>query len=348
MKMNKLGREQLAVSELCLGTMTWGSQDAPEAAVRQIETVLERGINFIDTAELYPVNPIRVETVGRTEEIIGDWIAANPSRRAEFVLATKVTGPSPSVRDGEGFSGAILRKTVEASLARLRTDYIDLYQLHWPMRGSYHFRQNWGYDPSGQNREETVAHMRDVLGAAQELVTAGKIRHLGLSNETAWGTMMWLHLAREMGAPEVISVQNEYSLMCRYYDLDMAELSANEGVRCLSYSPLAMGILSGKYGDGSTVPKGSRREINPELGGRSVGRAFEAAQAYVAVAQKHGLSPVAMALRWVADRPFMGSVIFGARNEMQLEEVLSAAKLTLSDEVRADLDAVHRAYPMPY
>ena len=347
MKTNTLAGGALEVSELCLGSMTWGSQNSEDEGHAQIDMALERGINFIDTAELYPVNPVRAETIGDTEEIIGNWLART-GRRGEVILATKVAGDSKSVRGGEGFSGAIVRKTVEASLKRLQTDVIDIYQLHWPMRGSYAFRQNWGFDASRQSREDTLEHMRGVLGAMKEIVASGKVRHFGLSNESAWGTQMWLQVAREMDAPEVVTIQNEYSLMCRLYDLDLAELSANEDVKLLAYSPLATGILTGKYHGGKTIPIGSRMSLNKNLGGRVTPQAWPAAQAYIEIAERHGLNPTQMALRWAADRPFMGSVIFGATSLKQLEIALGAAEITLGDDVRAEIDAAHRMHPMPF
>lgn len=347
MKTNTIAGGALEVSELCLGSMTWGTQNTQSEGHAQIDMALDHGINFIDTAEMYPVNPVSAETVGRTEEIIGTWLART-GRRADVVLATKVSGDSKAIRGGEGFSGAIIPHTIDASLKRLQTDAIDIYQLHWPMRGSYHFRQNWGFDASGQNREETLDHMRGVLEAMQAAVDAGKVRHFGLSNESAWGTAMWLKVAREMGAPEVATIQNEYSLLCRHYDLDLAELSANEDVALLAYSPLATGILTGKYHDGKTVPFGSRMSLNATLGGRVTPRVWPAAQAYLEIAERHGLDPVQMALRWAADRPFMGSVIFGATTPEQLTRALGTVDVALPPAVNAEIAAAHKAHPLPF
>ncbi len=338
----------LELSELCLGTMLWGTRNTAEEAHRQIDRALDAGVNCIDTAEMYPVNPISAETVGKSEEILGQWLAANPARRDGLVVATKVTGPNGGfVRDGRGYDGQVVRAALEASLRRLSTDYVDIYQLHWPERGSYMFRKNWRYDPSGQNREETHAHMRDVLETLRALRDEGKIRHFGLSNESAWGTMNWLMLAREMGAPEVVTVQNEYSLLCRLYDTDMAELSANEGVRLMAYSPLATGLLSGKY-QGGQVPEGARMTINKDLGGRKTARAFAAVDAYQQIARDHGLDLVQMSLAWLRTRPFMGTAIFGASDMDQLERILGAADLDLPDAVIEAIDTAHRAHPMPY
>lgn len=347
MKMKKLGSSDIDVSHFCLGSMTWGSQNTAEEGHAQIDRALAAGINFIDTAEMYPVNPVRGETVGRTEEIIGQWFARD-NRRAEVVLASKHSGEGmPHARNGAPITSKTIPEAIEGSLKRLQTDYIDLYQFHWPNRGSYMFRKNWHYDPSGQNRAETMAHMEDALGALQREVERGTIRAFGLSNESAWGLTQWAAVAERVGGPRPISVQNEYSLLCRLADTDVAETCVNERIDMLAFSPLATGLLTGKY-QGGAVPQGSRLSINEDLGGRATPRAFEAVAAYLEVAEKHGLNPAQMALAWCDTRPFMGSVIFGATSLEQLEIALGGADLTLSDEVMADLDRVHKAQPMPF
>jgi len=347
MRKRALGRTGIEVSALCLGSMTWGAQNTAAEGHAQIDRALERGVNFIDTAEMYPVAPIRAETTGRTEEIIGDWFART-GRRAEVVLASKHSGAGfKHARDGAPISSATIPQAVEGSLRRLQTDYIDLYQFHWPNRGSYMFRQNWCYDPAGQNRAETLAHMQDALGALRREVEKGRIRAFGLSNESAWGTAQWLRLAEAGQGPRVASIQNEYSLMCRLYDTDLAELSVNEDVGLLAFSPLAAGLLTGKY-QGGALPEGSRMTINTDLGGRRGPRAFEAVEAYLGVARKHGLDPVQMALAWCLTRPFLCAAIFGATSMAQLDLALGAADLVLGQEVLEDLDAAHRAHPMPY
>ncbi len=346
MKMNPLGRTGIEVSELCLGTMTYGNQTPPEDAFAQMDRALDAGINFFDTAEMYPVNPVRAETIGRTEEIVGDWIAAS-GRRGDFVLATKHTGDSRLVRDGAPISAQSIPKAIEGSLTRLKTDVIDLYQFHWPNRGSYHFRKNWRFDPSGQDRAATVQHMADALGALSREVDRGTIRAFGLSNESAWGTAMWLRMAEEVGGPRVASIQNEYSLMCRLADTDLAELMVNEDVGLLPYSPLAAGLLTGKY-QGGAVPEGSRMALNGDLGGRKSDRAFPAVDAYLGVARDFGLDPVHMALAWSARRPFVASSIFGATTLAQLDHLLGATDVALTDEMLERLDAVHKDHPLPY
>ncbi|WP_272010519.1 aldo/keto reductase [Roseovarius sp. ZX-A-9] len=347
MKMNPLGRTGLLVSELCLGSMTWGTQNTESEGHAQIDRALERGVNFIDTAEMYPVNPLSAETQGRTEEVIGNWFAKS-GRRGDVILATKVSGAGyKNVRDGAPISPATVRQAVEGSLRRLQTDYIDLYQLHWPNRGSYMFRQNWLYDPSQQNRTETLAHMEETLDALSREVERGTIRHIGLSNESAWGTAQWLRIAEAQGGPRVASIQNEYSLLCRFFDTDLAELSAHEDVGLLAYSPLAAGLLTGKY-QGGAVPDGSRMSLVSDLGGRKTDRAFVAVDAYLAIAQRHGIDPVHLALRFCLSRPFMASAIFGATDMVQLDRALGASEAVLSDDVLHEIDTAHRANPMPY
>lgn len=347
MKMNPLGRTGIEVSELCLGTMTFGTQTPPEVAHAQIDHALAAGVNFLDTAEMYPVNPVSIETIGRTEEILGDWFAAT-GRRDAVILATKHSGEGSKVRNGEPITAESIPRTLEASLKRLKTDYVDLYQFHWPNRGSYMFRKNWHFDPSSQNRDETLANMEDCLGALQREVERGTIRAFGLSNESAWGTTQWIEAAKRVGGPRVASLQNEYSLMCRLADTDVAEMCVNEDVGLLPFSPLAVGLLSGKY-SGGAIPEGSRRSIVPELGGRMRSdRTLAVADVYVGIARDFGLDPVQMAVAWSARRPFVASSIFGATTMDQLEHVLGAADLELSEELLSALDAAHRANPMPY
>ncbi len=348
MKMKPLGRTGIMVSDLCLGTMTFGTQTSEADAHAQMDMALAAGINFLDAAEMYPVNPVTKETVGLTEEILGTWNAANPARRGDYLMATKHSGEGfAGARDGAPISAKTIPEAVEGSLRRMQTDYIDLYQFHWPNRGSYMFRQNWNYDPSGQNRDEVLANMEECLETLQRQVDKGNIRAFGLSNESAWGTAQWLRIAEQTGGPRVASIQNEYSLLCRLYDTDMAELSLNEDVGLMAFSPLAAGLLTGKYQDGE-VPQGSRMTFVPEMGGRKSPRVFDAVAAYLDIADRHGLDPVHMALAWCRARPFMMSAIFGATRVAQLEHVLAGADLELSDEAMTEINAAHRAHPMPY
>ena len=347
MRMNELGRTGLKVSELCLGSMTWGTQNSMAEGHAQIDMALDHGVNFVDTAEMYPVNPVAAETVGKTESIIGEWIGRT-GRRGDMVLASKMSGANDGfVRDGQGITGKTITEGLEGSLKRLQTDYIDLYQLHWPNRGSYMFRQNWDFDPSGQNRDETIANMHEVLEVLGKMVEAGKIRHVGLSNESAWGTAMWLRASEEGRGPRMVSIQNEYSLLCRLFDTDLSELCVNEDVGLLAFSPLATGLLSGKY-KRDVTPKGTRREVSDTLGGRITDRVWGAVEAYEAIAAKHGLDINQMALAWCRTRPFMASAIFGATKPEQLKVALGSVEVELSDEVLEEIGAAHRAHPMPY
>lgn len=341
----KLGRTERAVPEIILGSMTWGTQTGVADAHRQIDMALEHGVDWVDTAEMYPVNPVSAETVGRTEEIIGEWIAKAGAGRLH--IGTKVSGRGlGAVRDGAPISPASITAALEASLRRLRVDHIDVYQFHWPNRGSYHFRQNWTYAPKGA-QAEILDDMRACLGTLQAAVDAGKIGGFGLSNESAWGMAQWLRLAEEGAGPRAVSIQNEYSLMARLFDTDLGELAYHEDVTLWAFSPLATGILTGKYNEGA-VPEGSRRSINEGLGGRWQPRVPETVAAYLGVARKHALDPVHMALAWLQTRPFRTTALLGATTSTQLAHGLGAIDMVLPQEVIADLDAVHRAHPMPY
>ncbi|MEM9147310.1 MAG: aldo/keto reductase [Pseudomonadota bacterium] len=347
MRRTQLGRTGIEVSAFCLGTMTFGTNTDEDESFRQLDASLDYGIDFLDTAEMYPVNPVRKETIGVTEEIIGRWIAKT-GRGKDYVIATKCAGENRSfVREGRLVDGAVIREACEGSLRRLQTDCIDLYQLHWPNRGSYHFRQIWTYDPTKQDRAATVQHMDDAMGALGELVTEGKIRAFGLSNESAWGTAQWIAAGERSGGPRIAAIQNEYSYLCRMpYDGDMAELGHNEDVTLLAFSPLATGFVTGKYLDGA-LPKGSRHHI---AGGspRSSPRLDDAVRAYLEVATSHNLDPVHMAMAFCLQRPFPCIPIFGATTMAQLAHIAEGRELVLSEEVLADLSAAHRAHPMPF
>jgi aryl-alcohol dehydrogenase-like predicted oxidoreductase len=343
----QLGRTGIEVSKLCLGTMTWGNQNSEAEGHAQADMALDSGVTFWDTAEMYPVNPVRAETVGDTETIIGTWLASRGGR-SRLQIATKITGAGQmAVRDGAPITGPQMRKAVEASLQRLQTDYIDLYQLHWPNRGSYHFRQSWRFEARVRDRVEVEGHMLDVLKTARDLIAEGKIRAIGLSNESVWGASLWLHLAETHDLPRMASVQNEYSLLCRQFDTDWCEMSMIEDMPLLAFSPLATGLLSGKYA-GDVTPDGTRRVNNPDLSGRITPQVFPAVAAYLGVAAEHGLNPCQMAIAFCLTRPFPCIPIIGATNLDQLHTNLGAANLRLSDDVLADIAAVHRQHPMPY
>ncbi len=346
MKRHRLGRSDLEVSLYCLGSMTWGSQNTPEEAFEQIDYALDQGVNIIDTAEMYPTTPMSPETAGDTEAIIGQWVART-GRRNDVIIATKIVGAGnrSTGRDGAPIAPDTLRIAVEGSLRRLQTDVIDIYQLHWPNRGSYHFRQSWGFDPYGQERGEE-ARMLAILETVGALVAEGKIRHFGLSNESAWGTAKFLELAERHGLPRVVSIQNEYNLLHRLYDLDLAELSRHEDVGLLAFSPLAAGLLTGKY-EGGALPAGSRRTLNDNLGGRINPHSAPSVTAYVQLARDHGLDPAHLALAFCASRPFMGSIIIGATTMDQLGTDLAAADVTLDAEILEGIAAIRRGLPQP-
>lgn len=345
MNRRPLGRTGLTVSQFCLGTMTWGSQNSEAEGHEQMDYAVEHGIDFFDTAEMYPTTPLSKDTFGRTEEIIGTWFRKS-GKRDDIILATKITGEGSSMaRDGAPITPAAMRKSVDGSLKRLQTDHIDIYQLHWPNRGSYHFRKSWTFDPTTQDTAAALGHIGEVLEEAQRLVDAGKIRHIGLSNESAWGTAQFLRIADQNGLPRVVTVQNEYSLLHRIFDLDLGELAHHEEVGLLAFSPLAAGMLSGKYAGGK-IPAGSRRSMQEALNGRWNDYSVVALDKYLAVAAKHGLVPAQMALAWAMTRQFMTSVIIGATSMEQLKTDIAAADLTLSDEVMTDIQAVYRAHPL--
>ncbi|MEP4199025.1 MAG: aldo/keto reductase [Aliishimia sp.] len=347
MQMKRLGRTDIEVSVLCLGSMTWGTQNTADEGHDQIDRAIEAGVNFVDTAEMYPVNPIQSLTVGRTERIIGLWFE-DRGKREDLVIATKHSGEGMQhIRDGAPITAETIPAAIEGSLRRMKTDYIDLYQFHWPNRGSYMFRQNWDFKPSEQDRASVTQNMEDCMGALHDEVNKGRIRAFGLSNESAWGTTQWITASERMRGPRPATIQNEYSLLCRLFDTDLAETSLKEDVGLLAFSPLAAGLLTGKYQNGQ-VPKGSRMSISAELGGRKTERVFDSVDALLQIAERHGLDPVQMSLAWCLTRPFMTSVIFGATSQEQLELALGAADVTLSPEIMAEISMSHRAFPMPY
>lgn len=344
MQLKTLGRTDLKVTDICLGTMTWGSQNTEAEGHAQIARARDAGITFMDTAELYAV-PGSPETSGRTEEIIGNWFATHKDRD-RWVLASKIAGGGASfIRNGRRADGASIREAVEGSLKRLRTDYIDLYQIHWASRGHYHFEGYWSYTPEGQDTADVLANLLDMLETLGDLVKAGKIRHVGVSNETTWGIAQWLRIAEQQGLPRLVSVQNEYSLLRRMFDHDLAELSHHEQVGLLAYSPLAGGLLTGKY-QGDATPSGSRRDYQKGFW-RYNEWSDAATRDYHALARAHGLDPVHMALAFVRSRPFVTSTIIGATSIDQLRHDLGALEVTLTPEVLAGIDAIHRRNPRP-
>ena len=351
MKRVNLGGSGVDVSEICLGTMTFGNQTDESDGHTQMDRALEAGITFLDTAEMYPVNPVRRETIGLTEEIVGRWLASS-GQRDRVEIATKITGPSQMVRDGAPYDGDAVTAAIESSLRRLQTDRIDLYQLHWPVRGTWAFRQNWSYKPKG-GKAEVLAHMEDVLGAVEKAQAAGKIRAFGLSNETAWGVARWCDVADRIGAPRVASIQNEYSLLYRLYDTDLAETAVQEDVTLLAFSPLAAGLLTGKY-SGGDIPEASRAAVDKasggqgKLGGRLTDKGVAAADAYARLAADHGWDPVHMAVAWQLTRPFKTIPIIGATSVAQLDHLLAGLDKTLPEDLTRAIDRLHKDHPLPY
>lgn len=346
MEYRKLGRTDLDISLIGLGTMTWGFQNTQDDGFEQMDYALEHGVNFFDTAEMYAVPP-SAETYGKTETIIGNWFASR-TNRDKVILASKITGPGlPWVRDGNSvIDKKNIHLAVEDSLKRLQTDYIDLYQLHWPNRGSYHFGQSWDYAPKF-NPQAEEENFLEVLHTMQSLINAGKIRHIGLSNETAWGMTKWLQLAEQNNLPRMASIQNEYSLLCRYFEPDLEEIALHENCGLLAWSPLSRGTLSGKYLNGAR-PDGSRLTIETRADHRDHLNAEIATEKYVELAKQHGIDASQMALAFVNNRPFVSSTLIGATNMEQLKNNISSVELKLSTEVNDEIANIRREYPMPY
>ncbi|MGO3343703.1 MAG: aldo/keto reductase [Marinomonas sp.] len=345
-----LGRTGLNVSRVCLGTMTWGTQNNQADADAQIEYALEHGVNFIDTAEMYSIPPT-AESYGKTETIIGNWLARNPSRRGEFVLASKIAGIGlPYVRDGGPITGEAVIAAVDASLKRLQTDYIDLYQLHWPNRPHPHFAKHFpgAISFSDVDRDEQSAQMLDILKGIDVCVKAGKIRHFGLSDDTTWGINEYIRLSDQHNLPRVASIQNEFSLLHAKDWPYLVENCVHEDVAYLPWSALAAGALTGKYVGGAR-PDGSRWSYAQRNGlFRDTELSEQAVLGYMAVAEKHQLTPAQLALAWCDQVDGVTSTIIGATSMAQLKEDMSAFDMTLSNEVLADIMAVFKRYPAPF
>ena len=350
MKYVTLGSSGLQVSAVCLGSMTWGNQNTRQQAFAQIDYALAQGINFIDTAEMYSVPPSK-ETYGLTEQYIGYWLAQNPTKRQQIILASKITGPGVSwIRDGSQITPASVKQAVDGSLGRLQTDYLDLYQLHWPNRPHPHFARHWpgtishtGIDAVRQ-RDEHLS----ILTALADCVKAGKIRHCGLSNDTPWGISEYLRLAEIHDLPKIVSVQNEFNLLHLTDAPHILETCVLNDVAYLPWSPLAGGALSGKYMHGAK-PEGCRWTMQQRNGiFRDTSHSHAAIADYHAVAMRHDLSLTQMSLAWVYRFDGVSSTIIGATSLAQLKENIDACQLTLSNDVLDEIDRVIKSYPVPF
>lgn len=341
---NELGKTGIKVSKICLGTMTFGEQNSESEAHEQLDYAIAQGINFIDAAELYSV-PARKETQGSTERYIGSWLNRR-SKRDDVILATKVTGPSLGlsfIRNPLNFSKEQINTAIDGSLQRLQTDYVDLYQLHWPERNVNIFGK-LGY--VHDNDEQWTDNFLEVLTSLNELIKQGKIRHWGLSNETPWGVMNFLRKAEQNGLPKPISIQNPYNLLNRSFEVGLAEVAMREDIGLLAYSPMAFGLLSGKYHDGSDV-QNSRIKLFPKLPRYSTEAIFHIADKYVSIAKKYELSPAQMSLAYVNSRPFLISTIIGATTMDQLKENISSIHLDLPAEALKEIEGVHKLNSNP-
>ncbi|WP_445115797.1 NADP(H)-dependent aldo-keto reductase [Acinetobacter sp. WZC-1] len=347
MKLKALGQSGITVPEICLGTMTFGEQNDQPQAFEQLNYALDQGLYFWDTAEMYPVPP-KSETQGATETIIGNWIAQN-GQREQLLLASKIAGPQQGgshIRDGlTRFTEAEISSAIDGSLQRLQTDYIDLYQLHWPQRPSNFFGVA-GYGNHQAAQTDQITPLAETLMALDKEVKKGRIRHIGLSNETPWGTMKFLQLAETLGLEKIVSVQNPYSLLNRSYETGMSEIAHYEAIGLLAYSPLAFGWLTGKYRHGAR-PENSRITLFSRFSRYSNPQSIWAIEQYALLAEKHNLSLTQMALAFIQQQFFVTSTIIGATSLDQLKENIQAFQLQLDEEVLKGIDEIHRQQPNP-
>ncbi len=344
MKYTTLPNTDVKVSKICLGTMTWGNQNTEAEGFEQMDYALDQGVNFFDTAELYSV-PATPETYGATEKIIGNWFKKT-GNRDKVVLASKIAGGgdyTAHIRSG-GLTKDNIFEAVEGSLKRLQTDYIDLYQLHWPNRGVNCFGvRDYPYKTSAKEAENHI----EILEALQELIKQGKIKHVGLSNETPWGTMKYLQASEQHDLPRMVTIQNSYSLIHRGYEYGMSEVSLREDIGLLAYSPLAQGVLSGKYLNGGQ-PEGARGTLFPRFIARYMGEGSQkSVEEYLKIAQKHGLTLSELALAYINQLPFVTSNIIGATKMDQLKENINSINVELSEDILKEIEGVHTAIPNP-
>ena len=343
MNYKKLGNTDINLSTICLGTMTWGEQNSQEEGFQQMDYALDQGVNFWDTAELYSIPP-KAETFGHTEIIIGNWFKKTKKRK-QVILATKVCGPMRSYVRGGGNQYGVknITEALEGSLKRLQTDYIDLYQLHWPERNTNMFGR-LGYE---HNDVGDWNKFEDILGNLKKFVDDGKIRHVGLSNETPWGTKKFLEVAKEKRLPRMMSVQNPYNLLNRTYEVGLAEISIRDQIGLLAYSPLAIGYLTGKYRN-NQIPKKSRLDVDRDFWTRyNKPNAEKAVEAYYQIAKKNNIDMAQMSLKFCEIQPFVTSVIIGATTMEQLKTDIESVNVNLNDEVIKEINEIQKIYPNP-
>lgn len=343
MQYTHLPHTDIKVSKICLGTMTWGNQNTQDEAFEQMDYALDQGVNFFDTAELYPV-PATAERYADTERIIGNWFAKT-GQRDKVVLATKIAGPgdyTAHIRKN-GFAPQALKDAVDNSLKRLQADYIDLYQLHWPERDTNFFSKR---DYVHNNNDGWSDNFNEILETLGAIVKSGKIRQVGISNEKAWGTMRYLNEAKQHNLPRMITIQNPYSLLCRTFEGDLAEVSIREGVGLLAYSPLGFGVLSGKYIKG-TAADNARLKLFPRFARYSSEQSTAATKQYLALAESHNISLTQMALAFVNQQPFVTSNIIGATSMVQLKENIASIDIQLTKDLLAKINTIHAVIPNP-
>ncbi|MBO0330680.1 NADP(H)-dependent aldo-keto reductase [[Muricauda] lutisoli] len=344
MKYTRIPHTDIRISKICLGTMTWGRQNNEDEAHEQMDYALDQGVNFFDTAELYPV-PAKKELYAVTEELIGNWFKKT-GNRDKVVLASKIAGPGHAAKHirSTGFSKESIINAVDSSLKRLQTDYIDLYQLHWPERNTNYFGQR-GFNAHAVDVWDDNIHQ--VLETLRDLIASGKIRHVGLSNETPWGTMRFLEESKvHQSLPRMRTIQNPYSLLNRLFEVGLSEISMREQIGLLAYSPLGFGVLSGKYLT-EIPPRKARVTLFPNYNRYSGDTAVAATKKYAELAKEHGLSLVQMALAFVNTRPFLTSNIIGATSMEQLRENIESINVDLSDEVLEGIEEIHKTIPNP-
>jgi len=347
MQLKPLANTGILLPEICLGTMTFGEQNTQAEAFQQLEYALEQGLFFWDTAEMYPVPP-KPETQGATESILGNWIAQR-GRRDKLFIASKIAGPSQGgshIRDGQTrFTASEISSAIDGSLKRLQSDYIDLYQLHWPQRPTNFFGK-LGYGNTEAHNEQQVTALEETLSALSDEIKKGRIRYIGLSNETPWGTLKFLHLAEKLGLEKFVSVQNPYSLLNRTYEIGMSEIAHYQNVGLLAYSPLAFGYLTGKFRHGAR-PANARVTLFSRFSRYSNPESEWATEQYAQLAEKHSLTLTQLALAFIKQQFFVTSTIIGATNLDQLKENIQAFDIDLSPEILQEIEDIHRQQPNP-